>query len=99
MKQLAMMLAVIGTGMGTGLLSVDSRAHVLTTSQGQADARTQTADSDKKQINFIGVQFQHGISGNVLPQHQQLVFQDQVRTIVGPVPTWDAADLKKEGHL
>jgi lipopolysaccharide export system protein LptA len=46
--------------------------------------------SDQKQINFIGVQFQQGISGNVLPHHQQLVFHDQVRTIVGPVPTWDA---------
>jgi lipopolysaccharide export system protein LptA len=59
-----------------------------------ADSRPSTANSParsgEKQINFIGVQFQHGISGNVLPQHQQLVFHDQVRTIVGPVPTWDA---------
>src|SRR5262249_50504804 len=41
-----------------------------------ANARPSTANSsprsDQKQINFIGVQFQQGISGNVLPQHQQL---------------------------
>jgi len=59
-----------------------------------ADSRPSTANSsarsDQKQINFIGVQFQQGITGNVLPQHQQLIFHDQVRTIVGPVPTWDA---------
>jgi hypothetical protein len=60
-----------------------------TGSQPGASNVNSSARSDQKQINFIGVQFQHGITGNVLPQRQQLVFHDQVHTIVGPVSSWD----------
>jgi hypothetical protein len=43
-----------------------------------------------KQINYSYVQFQQGITGNVLPDRRELTFRDQVRSIFGPVPTWDA---------
>ena len=42
------------------------------------------------QINYTYVQFQQGITGNVLPERRELTFRDQVRSIYGPVPTWDA---------
>lgn len=37
---------------------------------------------------YIGVQFQRAMSGNL--RRRDLVFENQVRTIYGPVPTWDA---------
>jgi lipopolysaccharide export system protein LptA len=81
-------------GLQSGPASTGTNVRPVAARGPTADPRTPAADSsarsDQKQINFIGVQFQQGISGNVLPQHQQLVFHDQVRTIVGPVPTWDA---------
>jgi hypothetical protein len=44
---------------------------------------------EAKQINYSYVQFQQGITGNVLPDRRELTFRDQVRSIFGPVPTWD----------
>ncbi|HTQ40564.1 MAG TPA: hypothetical protein VMJ32_16175 [Pirellulales bacterium] len=46
------------------------------------------SDGNSQQINFLDVQFERGISGNVL--RRELVFQDHVRTVYGPVPAWDA---------
>jgi hypothetical protein len=45
---------------------------------------------EAKQINYSYVQFQQGITGNVLPDRRELTFRDQVRSIFGPVPTWDS---------
>lgn len=50
----------------------------------------QAGDANREQIYFVDVQFQRGITGNVLPLHQVISFQDQVRAIYGPVPTWEA---------
>ena len=49
-----------------------------------------SATADRAQINFLDVQFAHGITGNILPVHQNLTFHDNVRCIYGPVPGWDA---------
>jgi lipopolysaccharide export system protein LptA len=46
--------------------------------------------NSRSQINFLGVQFERGISGNILPPRQELTFHEQVRTVYGPVPSWDA---------
>jgi hypothetical protein len=46
--------------------------------------------AEVKQINYSYVQFQQGITGNVLPDRRELTFRDQVRSIFGPVPTWDS---------
>jgi hypothetical protein len=48
------------------------------------------AAAAEKQINFSQVQFQQGLTGNVLPDRRELTFRDQVRAIFGPVPTFDA---------
>ncbi len=41
------------------------------------------------QIYYLDVQFQNGITGNVLGR-RQLTFNDQVRSLYGPVGAWDA---------
>jgi hypothetical protein len=46
------------------------------------------AKSDEPQINYLDVQFQNGIKGNVLGR-RTLTFLDQVRSIYGPVAAWD----------
>jgi len=82
--------ADLGLQSGPASSSANVRPIAARGSTSAASAANSSPRAGQKQINFIGVQFQRGISGNVLPQHQQLVFHDQVRTIVGPVPTWDA---------
>ncbi len=39
------------------------------------------------QINFVDVQYQNGLTGNAL--RREFTFHDQVRSISGPVKTWD----------
>jgi hypothetical protein len=55
----------------------------------------QRARSDKRQpadkapqITFTRVVYQQGITGNI--HQREIVFGDQVETIYGPVPSWDA---------
>jgi hypothetical protein len=52
--------------------------------------RAANIPADAKQINFSHVQFQHDLSGNVLPDRRALTFQDQVRAIFGPVPSFES---------
>jgi hypothetical protein len=47
-----------------------------------------TAKPPEFQITYSQIEFENGISGNVLPDRQQLVFNDRVRGIFGPVPDW-----------
>jgi hypothetical protein len=53
-----------------------------------AGAAASKSDPNRQQINFLDVQFQRGITGNVL--RREMVFHDQVRSLYGPVPAWDA---------
>ncbi len=39
------------------------------------------------QINFVDLQYQGGLTGNVL--RREFTFHDQVRSVYGPVATWD----------
>jgi lipopolysaccharide export system protein LptA len=48
-----------------------------------------SSDSNRAQINFLDVQFARGISGNVLPDRQEMTFHEQVRCVYGPVAGWD----------
>ncbi len=54
-----------------------------------ASTSANQATATKTQINYLDVQFQNGITGNVLGR-RQLTFHDQVRSLYGPVPAWDA---------
>jgi hypothetical protein len=53
-------------------------------------ASANPAEASRTQINFLDVQFQRGITGNILPAHQELTFHEQVRCVYGPVPGWEA---------
>ena len=55
-----------------------------------AVANDESNEANRKQIYFVDVQFERGITGNVLPMKQQITFFDQVRAIYGPVATWEA---------
>jgi lipopolysaccharide export system protein LptA len=48
----------------------------------------QRPPADASQINYLDVQFQRDLTGNVLSR--VLNFNDQVRSIYGPVASWDA---------
>ncbi|HZZ28927.1 MAG TPA: hypothetical protein VFE46_13075 [Pirellulales bacterium] len=55
---------------------------------GGAASGANSNDPNRLQINYLNVQFHRGISGNVL--RRELVFQEQVRTVYGPVPDWNS---------
>jgi lipopolysaccharide export system protein LptA len=86
------------TGDLTGQATPEQPGHVLSwrlgappsvaNSLGGASA-TPPANSNRMQINYLDVQFQRGITGNVLAARQELTFQEQVRCLYGPVANWD----------
>jgi len=53
-----------------------------------ASAQDGSAKSDRDAIRFTDVQFQQGITGNII--RRELTFHEQVRSIFGPVPNWDS---------
>ncbi len=86
------------TGDLTGQATPEQPGHVLSWRLGAPPAvasslgggsATPAANSNQTQINYLDVQFQHGITGNVLAARQELTFQEQVRCVYGPVANWD----------
>jgi hypothetical protein len=46
------------------------------------------SDSGKRELTYTRVDYQQGIGGNL--HNREVVFRDQVQTVHGPVPVWDA---------
>ncbi len=44
--------------------------------------------AEENQITYSQIEFQNGISGNMLEDRREVNFLDQVRGIFGPVPNW-----------
>jgi hypothetical protein len=53
-----------------------------------ATAQESGAKADRDGIRFTDVQFQQGITGNII--RRELTFHQQVRCIFGPVPNWES---------
>ncbi len=87
------------TGDLTGQATPEQPGHVFSwrlgappavaSSLGGGGSPTPPADSNRTQINYLDVQFQRGITGNVLAARQELTFHEQVRCLYGPVANWD----------
>jgi hypothetical protein len=69
----------------TGKLTADGPGWVKIVRRGAADAAA-VAVSDR--LTYLGVDFERGITGNVLPDRRQLTFSDQVKTVFGPIERW-----------
>jgi hypothetical protein len=80
------------TGQGPGQLFSwrlgNSGASMLRPGPPVTNVSAQRPPADAAQINYLDVQFQRDLTGNVLSR--VLNFNDQVRSIYGPVASWDA---------
>ena len=75
------------TADGPGWIKIVRRGTVDTSSIGLGGTPNRsTAVSDR--LSYLGVDFQRGLTGNILPRRRQLVFSDQVKTVFGPVERW-----------
>ncbi|MCG8583609.1 MAG: hypothetical protein MI757_02745, partial [Pirellulales bacterium] len=71
---------------GPGWVKIVRRGAVDTSRLTGSPANRSTAVSDR--LSYLGVDFQRGVSGNILPGRRQLTFSDQVKTVFGPVERW-----------
>lgn len=64
--------------------------------QRNAPAQQQPGNADE--LNYLNVRFLKSITGNL--HRRQMSFNDEVRTVYGPVPTWDAKiDIEESAQL
>lgn len=47
-----------------------------------------TSPADTDQLNYLGVQFQRELTGNL--RRREMNFEDRVRSVYGPIPHWQA---------